>query len=274
MLSYQHAYHAGNIADCHKHMLLLSILRALQAAHGTPLTYMETHAGRGLYHINSPEALKTGEAQHGIHRLFSSKKPLNWAADYLAQVRKAGVQMYPGSPLLAANVLRQNDSIALHELHPREHLALSRVFAKDARVSIEQIDGYTGVLHLAKGQSKRHGVVLIDPSYEVKTEYADVAAFVPKLQALWPLVTIVVWYPLLPAGNHVPLKEALLKLPNQQLGHWHDELIFADRATTRGMHGTALHVLNAPAGWAESVADLTLAMQVFWRVTNTTKPAT
>ena len=67
MLSYQHAYHAGNLADLHKHAMLATALDYLTRK-DKPLSYLETHAGRGLYRLDGAEARKTGEAQAGILR--------------------------------------------------------------------------------------------------------------------------------------------------------------------------------------------------------------
>ena len=124
MLSYQHIYHAGNLADVHKHGLLAWTLEYLTRK-DKPLTYMETHAGRALYDLSSDSARKTGEAAQGV------AKAGNWfGADHpytrmLAATRTAhGDQSYPGSPLLAAQLLRPGDSLHLAELHPGEHSAL------------------------------------------------------------------------------------------------------------------------------------------------------
>ena len=116
MLSYQHIYHAGNLADVHKHSLLAWMLAYLTRK-DKPLTYLETHSGRALYDLQDDAALKTGEAQQGI------AKALSWfAADHpyasvLAKIKAAhGAQAYPGSPLIAAQMLRATDQIHLAEL--------------------------------------------------------------------------------------------------------------------------------------------------------------
>lgn len=126
MLSYQHAYHAGNLADVHKHALLSWALDYLTRK-PKPLTYIETHAGRGLYQLDGAEARKTGEAAKGIGQVaewFAADHPYTRT---LAQVRADhGPQAYPGSPLIASHLLRAEDTLHLAELHPREHAALTR----------------------------------------------------------------------------------------------------------------------------------------------------
>ena len=139
MLSYQHIYHAGNLADVHKHAMLASLLAYL-ARKDKPLSYIETHAGRGLYRLDAPEAMKTGEAAAGIGRaaaLFPADHPYR---RILAAVRdRYGRAAYPGSPLVAALSLRSGDRMHLAELHPQEFAALGatmRPFAADVRRDI------------------------------------------------------------------------------------------------------------------------------------------
>ena len=140
MLSYQHIYHAGNLADVHKHALLAWMLAYL-VTKDKPLTYLESHAGRGLYQLDAPEAVKTGEAAAGIARVADWFAPDHPYAARLAETRALhGPQAYPGSPLIAALSLRPTDRMHLAELHPQEVAALSNTMsAYPARV--EQCDG-------------------------------------------------------------------------------------------------------------------------------------
>ena len=124
MLSYQHLYHAGNLADVQKHALLAWMLDYLTLK-DKPLSYIETHAGRGLYDLGADEALKTGEAAAGIARMENRFAPDHPYRRRLAEVRiQFGPMAYPGSPLIAALSLREGDTVHLAELHPQEHRAL------------------------------------------------------------------------------------------------------------------------------------------------------
>ncbi len=238
MLSYQHAYHAGNQADLQKHDALARLIAALTRK-DRGITYMETHAGRGLYDLGSPEAAKTGEAAEGI---LKADLPPGPYAEALAAVRAAhGTQAYPGSPLIAATLLRPQDRLHLMELHPAEHTALKRA-VRGANVAVHKRDGYEGVLALSP-PTPRKGLVLIDPSYEVKSEYDDVPVFVRKLLAKWPEASVLVWYPILPDDRHQRLLAGLKPLP-------------FDRAEVRfppvkgkGMEGSGLIGLNLPFGY-------------------------
>ncbi len=238
MLSYQHGYHAGNAADLHKHIVLAELL-ALLTAKPRGITYLETHAGRGLYDLTAPEALKTGEAAAGIARVdIAPASPYGRA---LAETRaRYGADAYPGSPLIARLLTRPQDRLALMELHPAEHAALRAALAGEG-VAIHHRDGREGALALAPF-TPRKGLALVDPSYEVKSEYAETAAFARRLIAKWPQATALIWYPLLPAGRHADLLAGLGPLP-----HRIDEVRFAP-APARGMTGSGLALINAPHG--------------------------
>lgn len=246
MLSYQHGYHAGGPADVHKHAALAALLAHLTVK-DKPLTYMETHAGAGLYDLASPEAEKTGEAAQGIVRaltegLLPAGHPYREALDIVRA--RFGPDAYPGSPLLARTLLRPGDRLHLMELHPQEHAALKRVMHGGA-AHVHRRDGYEGVLALSPPQPRR-GLVLIDPSFEVKSEYEDAASFVVRLHAKWPEATIVLWYPLLAAGLHRAMCATLEAAGLPRFAR--AEVTFADPATARGMFGSGLLVVNLPHG--------------------------
>ncbi|ESR27313.1 23S rRNA (adenine(2030)-N(6))-methyltransferase RlmJ [Lutibaculum baratangense] len=245
MLSYQHAYHAGGLSDLHKHAALAALLDHLTRLE-RPLAIAETHAGRGLYDLRAPEALKTREAWPGFVRLFSQKKlptehPFMQA---VAAVHKShGIRTYPGSPAIIRHFMRPEDEADLYELHPQEYEALSSEFA-GGNIRCHREDGYDGVLALAR-RLDGPGLVMIDPSYEVKREYDDVAAFVPKLNARWPEATVLVWYPVLEAGLH---KAMIERLDDAGLtGVWQQEKRFPAEQSPR-LRGSGLYAVNVPDG--------------------------
>ena len=251
MLSYQHGYHAGNRADVHKHAALCILLARL-VEKPKPLTYMETHAGRGLYNLNGPEALKTGEAQEGIRRLRASggPPPGHPYRQVLESTEKAfGLGFYPGSPLIAKTLLRPEDQIHLMELHPQEHAALRRAVRGD-NVHVHKRDGFEGVLALSP-PTPRRGLVLIDPSYEVKTEYRATADFVQVLHRKWPEATILVWYPVLEQAFGFELTAPLLKAGLPDLLHL--EIAFPPLKDSHGMVGSGLILINTPYGVEEAL---------------------
>jgi len=172
MLSYQHAYHAGNMADVHKHAILAWMLDYMTRK-DKPLTYMETHAGRALYDLTADAAVKTGEAAQGIalaRRWFSADHPYAKALDAVAE--EHGPDAYPGSPLVAAHVLRPSDPLFLSELHPQEFAALKEAMAPHSAIC-QNRDGWEMALSQCPPDPRR-GLLLIDPSFEVKSDYATI----------------------------------------------------------------------------------------------------
>ncbi len=237
MLSYQHAYHAGNPADLHKHQWLVRLLEALTVK-PRGITYMESHAGRGLYDLSGPEAEKTGEAAMGIG---AGPLPPGRYGEIVAAVRdRYGAAAYPGSPLIAAGMLRPQDRLVLMELHPAEHRALKAALAAP-NIAIHHRDGCEGVLALSPPLPRR-GLVLVDPSYELKSEYAAVPRFVGKLLRKWPEAVVAIWYPILPEARQTALVEGLAALRPLR-----DETRF-DLGKGRGMTGSGMLVVNPPYG--------------------------
>ncbi len=241
MLSYQHAYHAGNAADLHKHAGLAAILTLLTQK-PRALSYLESHAGRGLYDLDGPEARKTGEAAQGIDRA----EPTGAYASALARLRaRAGPRAYPGSPLLAAELLRPQDRMILCELHPQEHAALAAAIG--ARAEIHRRDGHEGLRALTPPKPRR-GLALIDPSYEVKDEYVTTAETARAILARWPEGVVLVWYPVLPAGRHTDLLDRLQPVAGTLVSE-----IALQAPPERGMQGAGLVVLNPPYGAGSAI---------------------
>lgn len=246
MLSYQHAYHAGNAADLHKHAVLAALLQRLTAK-SRGISYLESHAGRGLYDLSAAEARKTGEADLGIARIEPKGA---YGFGIALAVQTYGFGMYPGSPLLARLLLREQDRLVLCELHPAEHAALRKTLSGPG-VAIHQRDGHAGLLALTPPKPRR-GLALIDPSYEVKDEYAQSAETALGVLRRWPEGVVMVWYPILPAGRHRALVGALAAQAGDAL--LLSEVRFAEQPE-RGMQGSGLAILNPPFGTEELVTE-------------------
>ncbi len=251
MLSYQHIYHAGNLADVHKHAVL-AVSLAYLTQKDKPLTYLETHAGRGLYHLDAAEALKTGEAAAGIGRnaaWFAGAHPL---ARAIAAVKEAhGASAYPGSPMIAARLLRPSDRMVLAELHPQEFTALEQIMSATG-ADCRKEDG----LRLAKRicpPDPARGLMLVDPSWEVKSDYVDIPEAVIRIHKRWPVGVIILWYPLLTGGSHEPMLIALENAIPQGLRH---EVRFPPAREGHRMVGSGLFVVNPPYGIGDELARL------------------
>ncbi|MDA8746897.1 23S rRNA (adenine(2030)-N(6))-methyltransferase RlmJ [Litoreibacter sp.] len=243
MLSYQHIYHAGNPADVHKHALLASMLSYL-IRKDKPLSYLETHAGRGLYQLDTDAALKTGEAASGVQQLQDRFAPDHPYLKALSAIRAVhGPAAYPGSPLLASTLLRKGDRLHVAELHPQEHAALAEVMRHKAKCY--PIDGFE-MAHAVAPPEPRRGLLLIDPSYEIKTDYETIPVQIAKLHRKWNVGVIALWYPLLTSGAHGPMLRALdaQNLP----GSFRHEVTFPPVREGHRMIGSGMFVINAPYG--------------------------
>mgnify|MGYP002634174054 CR=1 FL=1 len=253
MLSYQHGYHAGGFADVHKHAALCLLLAHLRRK-PTPFCIIDSHAGRGLYDLTGEQASRTGEWQAGIARLVEAA-PVNEAVqpylDIVAGFNAAGdLTSYPGSPAIAARLMRKTDRLILVEGHPAEHAALSGAFRRDQRVHIHKRDSFEALPGLTP-PTERRGLVLIDPSYEVKSEYRSVPVTVGKALRRWSTGIFAIWYPLLPDDRHRPLVVDLEAMARPVLIA---ELTGPVR--DQGLRGAGLAVINPPWRFAESLASV------------------
>ena len=251
MLSYQHQYHAGNLADVHKHALLAWVLDYLTQK-DKPLSYIETHAGRGVYDLADEAALKTGEAAAGIalaESWFPADHPYR---QRLLETRAShGPTAYPGSPLIAALGLREVDTLHLAELHPTEVQHL-RTAATPWGAHVYQRDGFDLALALTP-PTPRRGLMLIDPSYEVKEDYDAIPKALAAIHRKWNVGILILWYPLLTGKSHADmLKTLTFTFPDALRA----EVRFPPARNGHRMEGSGLFIVNPPFGMAEEAAWL------------------
>ena len=192
-MNYRHAFHAGNFADVVKHIALVAILLHLRRK-DSPFAVIDTHAGRGLYDLSSEEARATREAESGIEKLRGLDGPeaLN---RYLALVSESGAGSYPGSPLIAAKMLRPQDRLVAIEKHPDEAAILKKTLAPFARARAETGDGYARLKSLAPPPERR-GHVLMDPPFEAADEFQALAAAAKDAWRRFSTGIFLIWYPI------------------------------------------------------------------------------
>ena len=254
MLSYRHGFHAGHWADVHKHVLLVALLGHL-AARDRPFQVLDLFAGDGVYDLTAAEALKTAEFRAGIARIWRRRDGPPGIVRYLGLVRAlngAGrLRVYPGSPALARALLRDQDRLSLCELHPAAHRSLRAWAGRDRRISVQRRDGFEALGTLLP-LPVRQGLVLVDPSYEVKSEYETLGPALAGAVVRWPGSVWVLWYPVLPAGRHIPLLEALGALPAAVLR----AELRPPIAPARGLLGTGAIVINPPRQFEREAAEI------------------
>lgn len=251
MLSYRHAFHAGNHADVLKHFVLLEVLR-YASRKDKPWWYIDTHSGAGCYALTDERADKTGEFREGIGRVWGREDVPEALGPYLDAVRQfnphGSISFYPGSPAMAMTQLRDQDRMRLFELHPTDFELLSQTFARDVdRVTVRRSDGLAGLRSLLPPPTRR-AVVLIDPSYEVKQDYRQVVHTLEDALRRFPGGTYLVWYPLLARPEARALPDQLRDLP---MDSWLDVRL-ATRSPGRvgsgggGLFGSGMFVINPP----------------------------
>lgn len=228
MFSYRHAFHAGNHADVLKHTVLLAVLKHM-AQKDTAFTVFDTHAGAGLYRLDGDYAQTSAEASQGFLKLVAAKPEQAFAPaiqDYIDLVASFNAaeqwKVYPGSPFIIQQQLRGRDKLKLFELHPTDTKTLTANIAQleaGRQVAIEREDGFEGVKKFLPPPSRR-ALLLCDPSYEVKHDYARVSAMVADALQRFATGTYAVWYPIIPRPEAHDLPRKLKTLANKAGKSW------------------------------------------------------
>ncbi|MEI7444135.1 MAG: 23S rRNA (adenine(2030)-N(6))-methyltransferase RlmJ [Burkholderiales bacterium] len=252
MFSYRHAFHAGNHADVLKHVALAHALRHF-ALKDTPFWVVDTHAGAGLYALDGEWATKRSEFADGIGRLWTRDDAPAAVADYLAVVQAmnpdGALRHYPGSPFIALRHLRARDRLRLFEMHVSEVEVLSGnidAAGRDAarRTLVTKADGFAGLRGLLPPPPRR-ALVLIDPSYEDKRDYARVVDTLREGIERFATGCYAIWYPLVQRAEPAELVRRLKRLPD--LRWLHAALVVrTPSADGLGLHGSGLFVVNPP----------------------------
>jgi 23S rRNA (adenine2030-N6)-methyltransferase len=200
-MNYRHAFHAGNFADVHKHVVLARVIAHLQRK-PTPIRMIDTHAGAGLTDLTGPEASRTGEWHEGIERLRAAafspdvQALLQPYLDAVARFNPDGrLTAYPGSPLLATAWLRGDDRLLACELEPDVARSLAQNLKAETRATAVAIDGFTALAAFLPPKERR-GVVLIDPPFELPDEFARLADGLVSAHRKWPTGIYLLWYPI------------------------------------------------------------------------------
>jgi 23S rRNA (adenine2030-N6)-methyltransferase len=261
MFSYRHAFHAGNHADVLKHTALIATVRHMTEKDAA-LMVLDTHAGAGLYRLDGDYAETSGEAANGIFRLAGAASLAPALQDYVDTVgafNKQGSQkVYPGSPFILQRLLRDHDKLKLFELHPTDARALSGNIAQleaGRQVAVLREDGFEGARKFLPPPSRR-ALVLCDPSYEIKTDYAKVAAMVGDALKRFATGTYAVWYPLIPRPEAHDLPRKLQTLATKAGKSWLNAslTVKSSKLTTNtagetvrpGLPASGMFIINPP----------------------------
>jgi len=246
MLSYRHAFHAGNFADVLKHIILIKILQHL-GKKDKPFCCIDTHAGPGDYVLNEGYALKNREFENGIGTLWQRDDLPDGVADYVTLIKKFNntdeLTRYPGSPIIIKQFLRNKDRLFLYELHSTEIELLSAAVNRDRRIKVFQDDGLKNAVGLLPPEEHR-GLVLMDPSYEIKSDYQLVIETLVQMNKRFATGTYALWYPVVERRRNQQLEQTIKNsgLKNVQLF----ELGIKTDTHEHGMTASGMIVVNPP----------------------------
>lgn len=246
MLSYRHSFHAGNHADVLKHTVQSLIIESLKEK-DKPFLYLDTHAGAGRYQLSGEHAERTGEYLEGIARIWQRDDIPEELAAYMSVVghfnRNENLRYYPGSPLIARQLLREEDKLQLTELHPSDFLLLRSEFQKDDRTRVSRADGYQQLKAQLPPLSRR-GFILMDPPYELKTDYQDVVKGIQEGYKRFATGTYALWYPVVMRQQ---IKKMLRDLEATGIRRiLQIELGVRPDSDQRGMTASGMIVINPP----------------------------
>ncbi|MEE8730823.1 MAG: 23S rRNA (adenine(2030)-N(6))-methyltransferase RlmJ [Rahnella inusitata] len=246
MLSYRHSFHAGNHADVLKHTVQSLIIESLKEK-DKPFLYLDTHAGAGRYQLSGEHAERTGEYLEGIARIWQRDDIPEELAAYMSVVghfnRNENLRYYPGSPLIARQLLREEDKLQLTELHPSDFPLLRSEFQKDDRTRVSRADGYQQLKAQLPPLSRR-GFILMDPPYELKTDYQDVVKGIQEGYKRFATGTYALWYPVVMRQQ---IKKMLRDLEATGIRRiLQIELGVRPDSDQRGMTASGMIVINPP----------------------------
>jgi 23S rRNA (adenine2030-N6)-methyltransferase len=272
MFSYRHAFHAGNHADVIKHTTLIATLRHLMQKEPA-ITLVDTHAGAGLYRLDGDYAETGGEAKDGIVKLMAACRPATGAPapscpavddylDLIASFNPSGsLRVYPGSPFVLHALMRaaSRDKLKLFELHPTDGKTLDANIAQleaGRQIVVTRQDGFEGLKPLLppppSATGSRRALVLIDPSYEIKTDYGKVSACIQESLRRFPTGTYLVWYPIIPRTEAHDLPRRLKTLSTQAQRPWLNATLAIGQDTSHGpddrpgLTASGMFVINPP----------------------------
>ena len=254
MLSYRHSFHAGNFADVIKHVVIVEILEYLTQK-DKAFEYIDTHAGAGVFSLKSDHATKLQEYSNGIGKLKAQDWPeLARYFEIISSFNETGsLAYYPGSPMFARHFLRPQDRAWLFELHPADIDLLMNNIGRDRQIRVKQEDGFKGLLSLLPPLSRR-GLVLIDPPYEVKTDYRQVVNTVILAHKKFSTGTYAIWYPVVDRTRIDQLEKNFVTIGIRNIQRF--ELAIAPDSHAGGMTSSGMIVINPPWTLMEKMSRL------------------
>ena len=246
MLSYRHSYHAGNHADVLKHIVLTLCINSLKEKE-KPFLYLDTHSGAGRYLLQSEHSEKTGEYLSGINLIWQQSETPELLSTYLSVLKRYNpfdnLKYYLGSPLIAKQLLREQDKINLTELHPTDYPLLRQEFSKDKRARVLREDGFSQLKSKLPPESRR-GIVLIDPSYEIKDDYQKIPKALLEAYKRFATGIYLIWYPVVSRTQTQKMIDEIVNLGIKKVSQF--EFAIKPDNNQKGMTASGMIVINPP----------------------------
>ena len=246
MLSYRHSYHAGNHADVLKHIVLTLCINSLKEKE-KPFLYLDTHSGAGRYLLKSEHSEKTGEYLSGINLIWQQSETPELLNTYLSVLKRYNpfdnLKYYLGSPLIAKQLLREQDKINLTELHPTDYPLLRQEFSKDKRARVLREDGFSQLKSKLPPESRR-GIVLIDPSYEIKDDYQKIPKALLEAYKRFATGIYLIWYPVVSRTQTQKMIDEIVNLGIKKISQF--EFAIKPDNNQKGMTASGMIVINPP----------------------------
>lgn len=247
-MNYCHSYHAGNIADVFKHAVLLKVLESLRRK-DTPFAVLDSHAGAGAYRLKPP-----GEYEQGIGPLWAERRQWPAFAGYFAMIERLNgpgpLRTYPGSPLLIAESLRDQDRAVFLEREAGEFRALRNALRGRKRIRVGEEDGWRGIQGFAPPPENR-GLVFIDPPYEHGDDYAQIAPTLAQALKHWRNGIFLIWYPI---KAHAPVESLHAALGALGAPGYAVEFLTLPPDVEQRLNGSGLAIFNPPWQLREMLA--------------------
>lgn len=256
LLSYRHAFHAGNFADVLKHSVLTLVLEYITRKE-KGFYYIDTHAGAGMYALQETYAQKTGEYKDGIAKIISTTQHPDALNEYIELIQSMNTEheltVYPGSPGIAKNYTRRQDSAHLFELHSTDIQHLTEVCQRWNKSHVKQSDGYEGLLALLPPPCRR-AVVLMDPPFELKEDYVKAVKTIIKAYKKFATGTYILWYPVVQRTYIEKMVQDFKQSDVKNLLH----VEYRQHADTAeyGMTGTGLFIINPPWQLSQQLEEI------------------
>ncbi|HEU4839741.1 MAG TPA: 23S rRNA (adenine(2030)-N(6))-methyltransferase RlmJ [Micavibrio sp.] len=242
-MNYRHIYHAGNFADVMKHLAVALVIDYLKKKEA-PFCVIDAHGGIGQYDLTSVQAQKTMEWQAGIGRFAGLRDMPEDFALYYDQVRGSLADgFYPGSPLIAADMLREGDRLIANELHPDDYETLRGALARRRNVRVTHMDAYECIRAHIPPEEKR-GLVLIDPPFEKTDEFQTLIRQMQEWKKRFAGGVFMIWYPIKAHLAVDEMKGAAVALGLHRT--WCAETLLHPRRQEGTFNGCGLIVFNAP----------------------------